>query len=69
VDVFEPASTLGLKTREREENESGREVVRDTSLVGGRARNYISGFVGSQAVPACPSGIGNAYYWTFVVYI
>jgi hypothetical protein len=28
---------------------------------GGGARNYISGFEGSQAVSACPSGIGNAY--------
>jgi hypothetical protein len=27
----------------------------------GSKRNYISGFEGSQAVPACPSGIGNAY--------
>jgi hypothetical protein len=25
------------------------------------ARNYISGFEGSQAVPAFPSGTGNAY--------
>jgi hypothetical protein len=29
-------------------------------LMGG-GRNYISGFEGSQAVPACPSGRGNAY--------
>jgi hypothetical protein len=35
---------------------------------GGGTRNYISGFEGSQAVPACPSGIGNAYYRNFVVY-
>jgi hypothetical protein len=28
---------------------------------GGGARYYNSGFEGSQAVPACPSGIGNAY--------
>jgi hypothetical protein len=35
-------------------------VVRDTTFWGwGGARNYISGFEGSQAVPACPSGIGN----------
>jgi hypothetical protein len=42
--------------------------VRDT-IWGGGARNHISGFEGSQAVPACPSGIGNAYYRNFVVYI
>jgi hypothetical protein len=34
-------------------------VVRDTTF-GVGARNYFSGFEGSQAVPACPSGIGNA---------
>jgi hypothetical protein len=37
-------------------------VVRDTTLGGGR--NYISNFEGSQAVPACPSGIG-----IFFIYI
>jgi hypothetical protein len=37
-------------------------VVRDTTF-GVGARNYISGFEGSQAVPACPAGIGNAYDW------
>jgi hypothetical protein len=35
-------------------------VVRDTTF-GVGTRNYLSGFEGSQAVPACPSGIGNAY--------
>jgi hypothetical protein len=35
-------------------------VVRDTTFAVG-ARKYFSGFEGSQAVPACPSGIGNAY--------
>jgi hypothetical protein len=35
------------------------EGVRDIKL--GESRNYISGFEGSQAVPACPSGIGNTY--------
>jgi hypothetical protein len=35
-------------------------VVKDTKF-GVRARNYISDFEGSQTVPACPSGIGNAY--------
>jgi hypothetical protein len=42
----------------RREEKTG-EVVRDTTFVGGR--NYISGFQGSQAVPARPSGGGNAY--------
>jgi hypothetical protein len=37
-------------------------VVRGTTF-GVGARNYISGFEGSQAVPAYPSGIGNAYDW------
>jgi hypothetical protein len=47
------------REREREDKESG-EVVRDTTF-GEGARNYISGFVGSQAVPARPSGRSNAY--------
>jgi hypothetical protein len=46
------------REREREEEESG-EVVRDTTFWGG-ARNYISGFEGSQAMPARPSGRMNA---------
>jgi hypothetical protein len=45
--------------RDREERKkvgggSERHYIRGT-------RNYISGFEGSQAVPGCPSGIGNAY--------
>jgi hypothetical protein len=43
--------------------------MRDTTLGGGGTRNYISGCEGSQAVPACPSDIGNAYYRNFVLYI
>jgi hypothetical protein len=42
--------------------------VRDTILGGGNKKLYFR-FEGSQAVPACPSGIGNAYYRNFVVYI
>jgi hypothetical protein len=53
---------------ERERKKVG-EVVRDTTLGEGGARNYIFGFQGSQAVPACPSGIGNAYYRNFKIYI
>jgi hypothetical protein len=34
--------------------------VRDTAF-GVEARNYISRFEGSQAVPTCPSGRRNAY--------
>jgi hypothetical protein len=33
--------------------------VRDITF--GGARNYISGFEGSQTVPACPSGRGNTH--------
>jgi hypothetical protein len=45
----------------KKEKENG-EVVRDTTfLVGWEARNYISGFKGSQAVPTHLSGKGNAY--------
>jgi hypothetical protein len=37
--------------------------MRLTTFGGGGVRNYtrISGFEGSQAVPACPSGTRNAY--------
>jgi hypothetical protein len=31
------------------------------TTIGEGAENCISGFEGSQAVPARPSGIGNAY--------
>jgi hypothetical protein len=41
----------------------------ERDYIGRGARNYISGFEGSQAVPACPPGIGNAYCRNFVVYI
>jgi hypothetical protein len=36
-----------------------REVVRDNIFLG--EEDYISGFEGSQAVPAGPSGRGNEY--------
>jgi hypothetical protein len=43
--------------RERKE-----EKQRERHCIGGRGvRSYISGFEGSQAVPARPSGRGNAY--------
>jgi hypothetical protein len=50
-----------------------REIEREK--VGGSERHYIERgggkklclrFEGSQAVPACPSGIGNAYYRNFL---
>jgi hypothetical protein len=41
-------------------------VVRDKTW--GRRRNYITGFEGSQAVPACPSGISNAYNQNLFLY-
>jgi hypothetical protein len=44
------------KERERENGK----ILRDTTF-GGKERNYISGFEGSQAVPARPSGRSNAY--------
>jgi hypothetical protein len=34
------------------------EVVRDTTFKGGQETFFPSGFEGSQAVPACPSGRG-----------
>jgi hypothetical protein len=37
--------------------------------VGGRGvRNYISDFEGSQAVPACPSGVGRSYNRKFLYF-
>jgi hypothetical protein len=44
--------------REREEETIG-EVVRDTTFRGWSKKetNYISGFEGSQTVPACPSSM------------
>jgi hypothetical protein len=45
------------------------ERERERDITWGGARNYISGFEGSQAVPACPSGIGKAYYRNFVIHI
>jgi hypothetical protein len=47
---------------ERAREERNGEVVRDTTFWGSKEeRNYISGFEGSQAVPAGPSGRGSAY--------
>jgi hypothetical protein len=43
----------------RREEKRREEVVRYTTF--GDTRNCISGFEGSQAVPARPSGKGNAY--------
>jgi hypothetical protein len=40
------------------EKESG-EVMRNTTLGRGGARNHISSFESSQAMPARPSGRGN----------
>jgi hypothetical protein len=52
--------------REREREERRRERSGGGSeghyiRGGGGALNNITGFEGSQAVPACPSGIGSAY--------
>jgi hypothetical protein len=49
-----------IKKRERKKINSG-EVVRHTSFGGGGERNYISGFEGSQVVPA------RAYFLVFLV--
>jgi hypothetical protein len=50
------------REREREGEERNGEVVRDTTFGGSKKeRNCISGFEGSQAVPARPSGRGSAY--------
>jgi hypothetical protein len=51
-----------LKTnKQTNENKREREVGgSERHYIGVGARNYFSGFEGSQAVPACPSGIGNA---------
>jgi hypothetical protein len=38
--------------------------------VGWGVRNYIFGFEGYQAVAACPSSIGDAYYdWSFYFFM
>jgi hypothetical protein len=50
-----------LRKEEEEEERSG-EVVRDTTFGWSRKeRIYISGFEGSQAVPARPYGRSSAY--------
>jgi hypothetical protein len=48
------------------EKESGGCSERHYIGVGGGVRNYISDFEGSQAVPACPSGIDRAYNRIFL---
>jgi hypothetical protein len=50
-----------LGTKKRWRSKRG-EVARDTTFGGGggEARNDISSFDGSQAMPTCPSDIGNA---------
>jgi hypothetical protein len=55
-----------VRERERERKKLGGGSERHYIRV--RVRNYISGFQGSQVVPACPSGIGKAYYRNFVIY-
>jgi hypothetical protein len=37
----------------------------DTTFGGGRGRNYLCGFEGSQAVPICPSDMGKVYNQIF----
>jgi hypothetical protein len=54
--------------REEEEERSG-EVVRDITFGGNKKeRIYISGFEGSQAVPARPSVRGSAYCRNYIYY-
>jgi hypothetical protein len=49
------------RERERETKRSGEGVVVKDAKLGRGERNYISGFEGSQAVPACPSCTRNTY--------
>jgi hypothetical protein len=54
-----------MRERERKKVEA---VVRDTTFGWGwGVRNYISDFEGSQAVPACPSGIDKAHNRIFLL--
>jgi hypothetical protein len=51
------------REREKKKKKKKKKVRRGSErhyILGG-ARNYISGFVGSQALPARPSFRGNAY--------
>jgi hypothetical protein len=50
-----------MKRREEKRREESWEVVRDNIYGGKKLRNYISGFEGSQAVPARPPRRGSAY--------
>jgi hypothetical protein len=63
VLTFLPAGDcLTTKSLREGEEERNGEEVRDTTLGGTKIeRIYISGFEGSQAVPACPSGRGSSY--------
>jgi hypothetical protein len=61
MTVFYSPTTRVSKERERERDEKSGEVVRETTFGGNKKeRIYISGFEGSQAVPARPSGTGRA---------
>jgi hypothetical protein len=53
VSPLQPLERGGCNVEERWE------LVRDTSFRG--TKNCVSGFKGSQEVPACPSGRSNAY--------
>jgi hypothetical protein len=55
---FPKISVTKLNQRERERRKLGGS---ERPYIWGGGRNYISGLEGSQAVPACPSGIGNTY--------
>jgi hypothetical protein len=62
LTTYLPHSLQREREREGEREERRGEVVRETLHLGGvRKKVYISGFEGSQAVPARPSGRGSAY--------
>jgi hypothetical protein len=55
------------KQNEEEEEVGG---ASERHCIGGEVRNYTSDFEGSQAVSACPSGIGRAYNrFHYILYI
>jgi hypothetical protein len=59
-----------MREREREREERSGEVVRETTFGGSKKeRIYVSGFEGSEAVPARPSGRASAYYQNFIFFI
>jgi hypothetical protein len=51
----------GRKDRKKERNRKKERGGIERHYIWGEARNYTSGLEGSQAVPACPSGMGNVY--------